>query len=50
MSGEWRSSISAGPCRNSVLSITELWTRMFSMNTVSPNLYARPYSGPAARQ
>ena len=37
-----------GPCRNSALSITELWIRMFSMNTVSPNLYARPYSGPAA--
>ena len=42
MSGDWRSSISAGPCRNSVLSITELAMRMFSMNTVRPNLYASP--------
>ncbi len=38
MSGDCRSSISAGPWRNSVLSMTELATRMFSMKTVSPNL------------
>ena len=38
MSALWRSSISAGPWRNSALSITEPCTRMFSMNTVSPNL------------
>ncbi len=42
MFGRWRSSISAGPWRNSALSTTDPCVRMFSMKTVSANLYARP--------